>query len=97
MFLDKNQPHYTLATSKLLDPLTLWYKQIRHLRIDSFQNYFSRLKVSFTDNIIAKFYCNTCELTKATKQYNRILRPQPVFKYSEIHIDLVGSITPHSF
>lgn len=49
------------------------------------------------DNITAKFYCDTCELAKATKQYNWILRLWLIIKYSEIHTNFVGPITPYSF
>ncbi len=95
--LEKKQSHYTLAAINLSDLLTLWHKQMGHLAIDSLQKYLLRLEVSYTDDITTKYYCDTCQLAKATKQYTRILRPRPIIKYSEIHTDLVGPITPHGF
>lgn len=47
--------------------------------------------------MIAKFYCDTCEWAKTTKQYNQILKAWPLAKYLEIYINLVGPIIPKRF
>ena len=38
--------------------------------------------------------CGPCELSKASKQYNQFPRPIPNAKYTEIHTDLIGPLTP---
>lgn len=53
--------------------------------------------MSYKDDIIAEFYYNTCELTKATKQYNQILKPCSEVKFSEIYTDFIKSIIPQDF
>ncbi len=68
-----------------------------HLAIDSLWKYLLCLGVSYTDDITAKYYYDTCQLAKATKQYNWISRPQPIIKYLEIYTDFIGPITPHGF
>lgn len=80
--LDKNQSYFTLIAMKVSDSVTLWYKQMRYLGINSLQKYFLQLGVNYTDNINTKFYCNTDELAKATKHYNRIPKLGPKFSKS---------------
>ncbi len=38
-----------------------------YLAIDSFQKYHLHLGMSYTNDITAKYYCDTCQLAKATK------------------------------
>lgn len=52
-----------------------------YLEINSLQNHFLHLEVSYTDDIIAKYYCDTYKLAKVIKQYNEIPRFQLVVKY----------------
>lgn len=34
--------------------------------------YFLQVRVTYIDDIIVEFYCDTCELAKAIKLYNQI-------------------------
>ncbi len=65
--LEKKQSHYTLAVINLSDPLTLWHKRMGYLAINSLRKYLLCLGVSYTDDIIAKYYCDTGQLAKAIK------------------------------
>ncbi len=95
--IDKTEPPYAFIATNTKDELTLWNKQMEHIGVDALRKYLSRLGISYIDDIATGSYCDTCQLAKATKQYNRIPRARPITKYSEIHTDLVGPITPYSF
>ncbi len=53
--------------------------------------------MSYRDDIIAEFYCETCELAKVTKKYNQIPRPWLKVKCSEFSINLVKFFILQSF
>lgn len=49
--IDKTQSSYIFTATNTKKKLTLWHEQIRHLRIDVFQKYFSRLGVSYINDV----------------------------------------------
>ena len=95
--INHTQAPHALAATNIKESLTLWHKRMGHLGVDALRKYLLRLGISYIDDISSDSYCETCQLAKATKQYNRIPRPRPATKYLEIHTDLVGPITPHGF
>lgn len=95
--MNNNQSHHTLTIIKVSNPFTLWHKQIEHLGINYLWKYLLWLRVSYKDNIIAKFYYNTCKLAKVTKQYNPISKSCSEVKFSEIYTDCIKPIIPQDF
>ena len=66
---------------------------MRHFNITTLYKYLKQLQVSFLDNISTNFVCGLYELSKGTKQYNRLSHPLLKMKYAEVHIDLIVPIT----
>ena len=79
------------------EKLSVWHSRMGHLNLATLRKYLTRLKVNFLDDVSENFVYGPCELSKATKQYNRLPRPLLKVKYTEIHTDLVGPITPQGF
>ena len=63
-----------------------------NFNITTLCKYLKQLQVSFLDNVSTNFVCDLYELSKATKQYNRLFHPLLKMKYAEVHTDLVVPI-----
>ena len=74
--------------------LTTWHARLGHLNISSCRKYLKGLDVSFLDDIKDDWYWSSCELGKATKQYNRSTQKKTEELFQKVHSDLVGPIKP---
>ena len=74
--------------------LTTWHARLGHLNISSCRKYLKGLDVSFLDDIKDDWYCSSCELGKATKQYNRSTQKTTEELFQKVHSELVGPIHP---
>ena len=59
--------------------------------------YLKKLNISYVDNTSKDFYCDSCEIAKATKKYNRTPQKRPLELFQEIYIDMIGPIKPLGF
>lgn len=77
-------------------PLTRWHQRLGHLNFAALKRHLAHHNIAYTDDA-ERYVCDSCEKTKATKQYNCTPQQRATKPYQFIHTDLVGPITPIGF
>lgn len=73
---------------------TTWHQRLRHLNFPALRRHLKRHDIPYDDD---EHVCDSCERSKATKQYNRAPQQRAERPYQFVHTDLVGPITPIGF
>lgn len=87
-------PSREFIKRNLINYLTTWHQRLGHLNFPALKKHLIRHGIKFIDDTRV---CDSCERSKATKQYNRIQEQRAERPYQYIHTDLVGPITPNGF
>lgn len=61
-------PKYAVYKTKCPTKLTTWHARLGHMNFTWTMQYLKRLNIPYADDITENFFCNSCELAKATKK-----------------------------
>ena len=87
-------PETEVFHSSTKQPLSIWHARLGHLNIPNLRQHLKLLEVAYTDDSDKDFHCEACQLSKATKLYNRVPQERATRAFQKIHTDMVGPIKP---
>ena len=90
-------PEHTIFHTSKPSSLYTWHVRLGHFNIPGLRVFLKSLEISYSDDITEGFYCDACELAKATKIYNRVPQERATQPFHYIHTDMVGPIKPKGF
>lgn len=90
-------PEYAIYKTTGPIKLSTWHARLGHMNFSWTTKYLNGLNIPYTDDITEDFFCDSCELAKATKKYNRVPQNRASEPFREIHTDMIGAIKPTGF
>ena len=98
-----SEPYYQWpqhAVYKTSGPIKLstWHARLGHMNFIWTTQYLKKLDIPYTNDAIKdSFFCHTCEMSKATKRYNREPQKHATEPFQEVHTNMIGQIKPTGF
>lgn len=90
-------PEYAIYKTTSPIKLSTWHARLGHMNFAWTIKYLKGLNIPYTDDVTEDFFCDSCELAKATKKYNRNPQKRASEPFREIHTDMIGAIKPIGF